>query len=155
MTVPTAGPTILQPSAVRKDADHPVDAAHLALHSRPRCVAGSPDDPRRRQLEHHHEKAGAHARARKGGDGRLGRSALEPRAWYLLSEPVLRRPADAQAAIPSRGRRGRVGQRGRAARRAGLVDGHHWDVDRCRAQSGLARFVLHTLTIRSPYLAVN
>jgi hypothetical protein len=70
-TVATARPAILPPSAIRSDADNPTDNSHLALHARARCVARSPDNPRRRRMAHH-DTASAHARERDGGDGRLG-----------------------------------------------------------------------------------
>jgi hypothetical protein len=43
--------------------------------------------------------------------------------------------ADAQADFLSRGRRRRMGQRGRAARRARLGNGRHWDVVQCGARA--------------------
>ena len=78
-TVATARPTILPPSAVRSNANNPTDDPHLALHARTRSMARSPNDPRRRRMAHH-DTAGAHARERDGGDGRLGRCALDARA---------------------------------------------------------------------------
>lgn len=78
-TVATARPTILPPSAVRSNANNPTDDPHLALHARTRSMARSPNDPRRRRMAHH-DTAGAHARERDSGDGRLGRCALDARA---------------------------------------------------------------------------
>ena len=62
--------------------------------------------------------------------------------WTLVRDILLFRAhlqfaaaADVHADFLSRGWRWRLGQRGRAARRARLGNGRHWDVDQCGART--------------------